>query len=149
MAEQIWEGPHGPTTFDPDRPTPRLVNNLKIRTDIAMMGTKLNAHWQVIIKNLQNMQSHAREASPAHGSAKEDGTGPGLSLSGPSIRTAAGPACRGKAGDHTRADPKTAHWDPKTAHWGGGRDRAQGQTTILPWTQLRLLDSDLVCFWAG
>ncbi len=37
-----------------------LVN--KIRTDIAMIGTKLNAHHDVIIKNLQNM--HAKSLPP-------------------------------------------------------------------------------------
>ena len=37
-----------------------LVN--KIRTDIAMMGTKLNA--QVIIKNLQNMHAKSRSLPP-------------------------------------------------------------------------------------
>ena len=53
------------------------------RTDIAMIGTKLND--QVIIK-----------VPPAHGSAREDGTGAyGL-----------GPAAR--QGHHTRADPKAA-----------------------------------------
>jgi hypothetical protein len=62
----------------------------KIRTDLAMRGTKLNA--RVLIKNLQNMHeesSHPRE--------REEG----WSLS---IRT--GLAC--KAEDHTRADTTTA-----------------------------------------
>ncbi len=62
----------------------------KIRTDIAMMATKLNA--QVIIKNLQNM--HEKSLPPT-------GRGEGWNWS---IRT--GPAC--KEGDHTRADLSTA-----------------------------------------
>ena len=51
MAEQVWERPS-------DQKRSWLVN--KIRTDIAMIGTKLNA--QVIIKNLQNM--HAKSLPP-------------------------------------------------------------------------------------
>ncbi len=51
-----------------------LVN--KIRTDMAVMGTKLNV--QVMIK-IQEPPEHAREVTSAHGSAKEDGAGvPGL-----------------------------------------------------------------------
>ena len=63
MAEQAWD-------LDPtDQQRSWLVS--KIRTDIAMMGAKLNA--QVIIKNLQNM--HEKSLTPTgHGSAKEDGT---------------------------------------------------------------------------
>jgi hypothetical protein len=65
-----------------------------------MIGTKLNA--QVIIKNLRNMHG---EVLSAHGSARENGTG--ISGLGPARPWATGrPAC--KAGDHTRADPKTA-----------------------------------------
>ncbi len=55
MTEQVW----GETLSDPtDQQRSWLVN--KIRTDIAIIGTKLNA--QVIIKNLQNM--HAKSLSP-------------------------------------------------------------------------------------
>ncbi len=36
----------------------------KIRTDIAMMGTKLNAPGQVIIKNLQNMHEKSPRVPP-------------------------------------------------------------------------------------
>ncbi len=66
----------------------------KIRTDIAMIGTKLNA--QVIIKNLQNM--HARSLPPTGARAR-------LELEYQDLPQ--WPAC--KAGDHTRADPKTAY----------------------------------------
>jgi hypothetical protein len=62
----------------------------KIRTDIAMLGTKLNA--QVIIKNLQNM--HAKSLPP---------TGEGDSEWSWNIRT--GPAY--KAGDHARLHGRT------------------------------------------
>ncbi len=65
----------------------------KTRTDMAMIGTKLNA--RVIIKNLQNM--HAKSLPPT--GAEREGEWNYIH-----IRT--GPAC--KAGDHTRADPKTA-----------------------------------------
>ena len=69
MAEQVYGRDSDPT----DQQRSWLVN--KIRTDIAMIGTKLNA--QVIIKNLQS--SHAREVTPAHGSASEVGARiPGL-----------------------------------------------------------------------
>jgi hypothetical protein len=65
--------------------------------DLAMIGTKLNA--QVTISDHQEPPEHAREVTSAHGpgSARENGAHR-------NIRT--GPAC--KAGDHTRADPKTA-----------------------------------------
>ena len=62
----------------------------KVRSDIAMMATKLNA--QVIIKNLQNM--HEKSLPPT-------GRGEGWNWS---IRT--GPVC--KARDHARADLSTA-----------------------------------------
>jgi hypothetical protein len=73
-----------------------------------MMGTTSKLNAQVIIKNLQNMQSHAREASPAHPWEREGGwnwrgTQPQRRpAAAASIRTV--PAC--KAGDHTRADPR-------------------------------------------
>ena len=51
-----WQGKYGRDPTDQQRSW--LVN--KIRTDIAMIGTKLNA--QVIIKNLQNM--HAKSLPP-------------------------------------------------------------------------------------
>ncbi len=54
MAEQVWEGTHGPTA----------IVASKIRTDIAMMGTKLNAPGQVIIKNLQNMHEKSPRVPP-------------------------------------------------------------------------------------
>ena len=50
MAEQLSMGEVDPT----DQQRSWLVN--KIRTDIAMMGAKLNA--QVIIKNLQHMHAY-------------------------------------------------------------------------------------------
>ena len=50
----------------------------KIRTDIAMMATKLNV--QVIVKNPQNTSMHEKSLPPTPGSAKEDGTvGTGVS----------------------------------------------------------------------
>ena len=49
MAGQVGRDPT-------DQQRSWLVN--KIRTDIAMIGTKLNA--QVIIKNLQNIMMHAK-----------------------------------------------------------------------------------------
>ena len=58
--------------------------------DIATIGTKLNA--QVIIKNLQNM--HAKSLPPTGARARLE------------LEYQDWPAC--KAGDHTRADPKTA-----------------------------------------
>ena len=65
----------------------------KIRTDIATIGTKLNA--QVTIKNLQNMHAKSlRHFRPQEREGEWSWN----------IRT--GPAC--KAGDHTRADPKAA-----------------------------------------
>ncbi len=83
----------GGTLSDPtDQQRSWLVN--KIRTDIAMIGTKLNAA-QVIIKNLQNM--HAKSLSPTGSSARENGAE--ISGLGPPVH---------KAGDHTRADPETA-----------------------------------------
>jgi hypothetical protein len=48
-----WQGKYGRDPTDQQRSW--LVN--KIRTDIAMMGTKLNAQVTGIIKNLQNMHS--------------------------------------------------------------------------------------------
>ncbi len=48
-AEQVWERTHDPT-----------VSKVLVRSDIAMMATKLNA--QVIIKNLQNM--HEKSLPP-------------------------------------------------------------------------------------
>jgi hypothetical protein len=51
-----WQSKYGRDPTDQQRSW--LVN--KIRTDIAMIGTKLNA--QVIIKNLQNM--HAKSLPP-------------------------------------------------------------------------------------
>ena len=86
-----WQSKYGRDPKDQQRSW--LVN--KIRTDVAMIGTKLNA--QVIIKNLQNM--HAKSLPPTEGSARENGAG--ISGLGP-------PALSGKAGDHTRVDPKTA-----------------------------------------
>jgi hypothetical protein len=62
----------------------------KILTDIAMIGTKLNA--QVIIKNLQNMPAKSLPPTGARGRMEQEYQD--------------WPAC--KAGDHTRADPKTA-----------------------------------------
>ena len=62
----------------------------KIRTDIAMMATKLNA--QVIIKNLQNM--HEKSLPPT------------VRGEGWNWRIRTGPVC--KAGGHTRADRLTA-----------------------------------------
>ena len=45
----------------------------KIRTDIDTKGTnlnlKLNAHWQVMIKNLKKLLLNAREIPFAHGCA--------------------------------------------------------------------------------
>ncbi len=60
-----------------------------------MIGTKLNA--RVIIKNLQNI--HAKSLPPTGLGAEREGEWNCIH-----IRT--GPAC--KAGDNTRADPKTA-----------------------------------------
>jgi hypothetical protein len=74
-----WQSRYGRDPTDQQRSW--LVN--KIRTDIAMHGIKLNAHWQVIIKNLENM--HAREVTPAHGSASED-DGARISGLGPPAR---------------------------------------------------------------
>jgi hypothetical protein len=56
MAEQVYGSSLDSDPTDQQRSW--LVN--KIRTDIAMIGTKLNA--QVIIKNLQNM--HAKSLPP-------------------------------------------------------------------------------------
>jgi hypothetical protein len=76
-----WQSKYGRKPTDQQRSW--LVN--KIRTDIARIGTKLNA--QVIIKNLQNM--HAKSLPPTGAQGEWSWN----------IRT--GPAC--KAGDHTRA----------------------------------------------
>jgi hypothetical protein len=57
-----WQSRYGRDPTDQQRSW--LVN--KIRTDIAMMGTKLNA--QVIIKNLQNM--HAKSLPPTGARAR-------------------------------------------------------------------------------
>ena len=57
-----WQGKYGRDPTDQQRSW--LVN--KIRTDIAMMWTKLNA--QVIIKNLQNM--HAKSLPPTGARAR-------------------------------------------------------------------------------
>jgi hypothetical protein len=65
-------------------------NELKIRTDIAMMGIKLNA--QVIIKNLQNM--HEKLLPPTVAQSPEDGAGVS-GLSRPACK-----ACTGR-GPHT------------------------------------------------
>ncbi len=60
----------------------------KIRTDIAMIGTKLNA--QVIIKNLHWQNMHAKSLPPTGARGEGEWTR----------------SC--KAVGHTRADPKTA-----------------------------------------
>ena len=60
-----WQSKYG--RDPPDQQRSWLVN--KIRTGIAMIGTKLNA--QVIIKNLQNM--HGKSLPPVDGSAREIG----------------------------------------------------------------------------
>ena len=57
-----WQSKYGRDPTDQQRSW--LVN--KIRTDIAMIGTKLNA--QVIIKNLQNM--HAKSLPPTGARAR-------------------------------------------------------------------------------
>jgi hypothetical protein len=97
-----WQSKYGPECRDPqatDQQRSWLVN--KIRTDIAM----LNAHWQVTIKNLQNM--HAKSLPRAHGSLRRrDSEREGDSTRSWNTSTRTGRAC--KAGDHTRADPKTA-----------------------------------------
>ncbi len=90
-----WQSKYGRDPTDQQRSW--LVN--KIRTDIATIGTKLNAHWQVTIRNLQNM--HAKSLPRAHGSAREIRAQAGILVPG-----LGPPQC--KAGDHTRADPKTA-----------------------------------------
>jgi hypothetical protein len=55
-----WQSRYGRGHFYPtDQQRSWLVN--KIRTDIAMLGTKLNA--QVIIKNLQNMHAKSLRLS--------------------------------------------------------------------------------------
>ncbi len=55
-----WQSKYGRDPSDQQRPW--LVN--KIRTDIAMIGTKLKAHWQVIIKNLRVQNMHAKSLPP-------------------------------------------------------------------------------------
>jgi hypothetical protein len=57
-----WQSRYGRDPTDQQRSW--LVN--KIRTDIAMLGTKLNA--QVTIKNLQNM--HAKSFPPTEARAR-------------------------------------------------------------------------------
>jgi hypothetical protein len=57
----------------------------KIRTDITMMGIKLNA--QVTIKNLQNMHDSERSLPPTGARRRME------------LEFQTGPAC--KAGDHT------------------------------------------------
>ncbi len=59
------------------------MSKVLVRSDIAMMATKLNAHWQVIIKNLE--PEYAREIPPTgtHGGAEKDGTASGVSGLGP------------------------------------------------------------------
>jgi hypothetical protein len=57
-----------------DRQRSWLVN--KVRTDIAMMGTKLRVNARVIIKNFLNLQNmHEKSLPPTGALAKEDGAG--------------------------------------------------------------------------
>ncbi len=86
-----WQSKYGrEATCDPTLDQQRSWLVSKVRSDIAMMATKLNA--QVIIKNFQNM--HQKSSHPR-------GRGEGWKWR---IRT--GPAC--KVGDHARADLSTA-----------------------------------------
>ena len=55
-----WQSKYGRDVRPTDQQRSWLVN--KIRTDIAMIGTKLNLNAQVIITNLQNM--HENSPSP-------------------------------------------------------------------------------------
>ena len=57
MVEQVWERPHGPTAIVASEQLEDTT--LRVGTDIAMMGIKLNA--QVTIKNLQNAHEKPRQ----------------------------------------------------------------------------------------
>ena len=97
-----WQSKYG---RDPtDQPRSWLVN--KIRTDIAMMGIKLNA--QVTIKNLQNMhRSHFRPREREGGWSW-------------SIRT--GPACKARGTTHRRTlRPPSGVADVVTVESRGGQ----------------------------
>ena len=88
-----WQCKYGRDPTDQQRSW--LLN--KIRTDIVMMATKLNA--QVIIKNLQDFSTGRICTRSLSRPRRVRGEGWNWR-----IRT--GPAC--KAGDHTRADLLTA-----------------------------------------
>ena len=61
-----WQSRYGRDSDPTDQQRSWLVN--KIRTDIAMLGTKLNA--QVIIKNLPGQNMHARSLPPTGARAR-------------------------------------------------------------------------------
>ncbi len=84
-----WQSRYGRDPTDQQRSPAWLVN--KIRTDIAMLGTKLNA--QVIIKNLENM--HAKSLPPTGARARME------------LEYQDWARLQGRGPGHTRADPKT------------------------------------------
>jgi hypothetical protein len=85
-----WQSKYGRDPGPTDQQRSWLVN--QIRTDIAMIGTKLNA--QVIIKNLQNMHAKTLPPTGARGRMEQEdqdwarlqGRGPGPHTGGPKDR---------------------------------------------------------------
>jgi hypothetical protein len=126
MAEKLadaqvvrWQSKYGREPTIQQRAWLLVVS--KVRLDIAMMATKLNAA-QVIIKNLQNMPPAAREVPPAHGGAEKDGTG--VSGLGP-------PARQGTVTTHGRTD--------RTIGWRSWLSPGTGKTRAPQRTQLSLM----------
>jgi hypothetical protein len=110
-----------------------------------MMGSKINAHSGCTGRSSSrpSLAEHAREVTSAHGSgAKEDsdGTAPNWTRSPRGVSRLTRPAC--KAGHHWHTHGRTQR--PPS---GVGNliecGRAQGRTTILPGTRIRLIDLDI------